>query len=325
MVELTTTIARNLLAPNPVLLASGSCGYGSEMETLLPLRDLGGIVTKTVTLFPQDGNPPPRITETPSGMLNAIGLHNVGVDAFCRNKLPYLTELDVPLLVSVMGYTVEELRAVVERVCREGSLGHRIGFELNLSCPNVDYADARMFAHDPTLVVAAVAAVREVTDRAVVAKLSPEVPDIAPYAVAAERAGADAVTVMNTITGMLIDVRTRRPVLANGTGGLSGPAILPIAVRQVFQAACAVTIPVIGVGGIRSADDALQMIIAGAAAVQVGTASYVDPGTAIAVRDGIADYLSHEGGCLRDLIGSIRWDARDSALPRRAETSAAAG
>ena len=120
MVELTTTIARNLLAPNPVLLASGSCGYGSEMETLLPLRDLGGIVTKTVTLFPQDGNPPPRITETPSGMLNAIGLHNVGVDAFCRNKLPYLTELDVPLLVSVMGYTVEELRAVVERVCREG-------------------------------------------------------------------------------------------------------------------------------------------------------------------------------------------------------------
>ena len=247
------------------------------------------------------------------------------MDAFCREKLPYLTELGVPLLVSVMGYTVEELCAVVERVCREDSLGHRIGFELNLSCPNVDYADARMFAHDPTLVATAVAAVRAVTDWPVVAKLSPEVPDVAAYAVAAERAGADAVTVMNTITGMLIDVQTRRPVLANGTGGLSGPAIFPIAVRQVFQAASAVSIPVIGVGGIRSADDALQMIIAGAAAVQIGTASFVDPRTAIAVRDGIIDYLRREGEHLSSLIGSIRSGASDSASPRRAVAGAAAG
>jgi dihydroorotate dehydrogenase (NAD+) catalytic subunit len=224
-----------------------------------------------------------------------------------------------------MGHTVEELCAVVERVCREDGLGRGIGFELNLSCPNVAYADARMFAHDPKLVAAAVAAVRAVTDRPVAAKLSPEVPDVAAYAVAAERAGADAVTVMNTITGMLIDVRTRRPVLANGTGGLSGPAILPIAVRQVFQAAQAVAIPVIGVGGVRSADDALQMIIAGAAAVQVGTASFVDPGTAIGVRDGIADYVRREGGCLRDVIGSIRWGERGGEPPRKEETSAAAG
>jgi dihydroorotate dehydrogenase (NAD+) catalytic subunit len=258
-------------------------------------------------------------------MLNAIGLQNVGVDAFCRDKLPYLTELGIPLLVSVMGHTVQELCAVVRRVCRQDSLGRRLGFELNLSCPNVAYADARMFAHDPTLVAAAVEAVRAVTDRPVAAKLSPEVPDVAAYAVAAEQAGADAVTVMNTITGMLIDVRTRRPVLANGTGGLSGPAILPIAVWQVFQAARAISIPVIGVGGVRSYEDALQMIIAGATAVQVGTASFVDPGTAIAVRNGIAEHLRREGGRLRDLIGSIRWDAGGSAAPRIAEISAAAG
>ena len=318
-------IARNLPAPNPVLLASGSCGYGEEMEAFLPLRGLGGIVTKTVTLSPRDGNPPPRFTETPSGMLNAIGLQNVGVEAFCREKLPYLTKLDVPLLVSVMGYTVDELCAVVEQVCCEDGLGHTIGFELNLSCPNVDYSDARMFAHDRRLVFAAVEAVREITDRPVVAKLSPEVPDIAPYAQAAERAGADAVTVMNTITGMVIDVNTRCPVLANGTGGLSGPAIFPIAVRQVFEAAGAVTIPVIGVGGIRSADDALQMIIAGATAVQIGTASFVDPGTAIAVRNGIAEHLRREGGRLRDLVGSIRWEPGGSAPRQIAEISAAAG
>ena len=282
MIDLSTTIARGLPAPNPVLLASGTCGYGRELAAFLPLRDLGGIVTKTVTLRPRAGNPPPRITETPSGMLNAIGLQNVGADAFCRDKLPYLAELGIPLLVSVMGHTVEELCAVVERVCREDGLDRRIGFELN-----------------------------------------PEVPEVAGYALAAERAGADAVTVMNTITGMVIDVRTRRPVLANGTGGLSGPAILPIAVRQVFQAARAVSIPVIGVGGIRSAEDALQMIIAGAAAVQVGTASFVDPGTAGAVRDGIEEYVRGEGGCLRDLIGSIRESGGETPLGE--ETNAAAG
>lgn len=313
MVDLTTTIARGLAAPNPVMLASGTCGYGRELEPFLPLGELGGIVTKTVTRRPRAGNPPPRVIETPSGMLNAIGLQNVGVDAFCRDKLPYLTGLGVPVLVSVMGQTVEELRAVVRRVCQERGLGARTGFELNLSCPNVAYADERMFAHDPELVAAAVAAARAVTDRPVVAKLSPEVPDVAVYAAAAERAGADAVTVMNTITAMVIDVRTRRPVLANGTGGLSGPAILPIAVRQVFQAARAVAIPVIGAGGVSTATDALQMIVAGASAVQVGTASFVDPAAAIAVRDGIAGHLRAEGGSLRDLIGSIRWGSDRSA------------
>lgn len=313
MVDLTTTIARGLAAPNPVMLASGTCGYGRELEPFLPLGELGGIVTKTVTLRPRAGNPPPRVIETPSGMLNAIGLQNVGVDAFCRDKLPYLTGLGVPVLVSVMGQTVEELRAVVRRVCQEPGLGARIGFELNLSCPNVAYADERMFAHDPELVGAAVAAARAVTDRPVVAKLSPEVPDVAVYAAAAERAGADAVTVMNTITAMVIDVRTRRPVLANGTGGLSGPAILPIAVRQVFQAARAVAIPVIGAGGVSTATDALQMIVAGASAVQVGTASFVDPAAAIAVRDGIAGHVRAEGGSLRDLVSSIRWGSDRSA------------
>ena len=306
MADLTTTIARGLAAPNPVLLASGTCGYGRELAPFLPLRELGGIVTKTITLRPRAGNPPPRIIETPSGMLNAIGLQNVGVDAFCRDKLPYLTELGVPLLVSVMGHTVEELAEVVRRVCRVRGLGARVGFELNLSCPNVAYADARMFAHDPELVAAAVAAARAVTDRPVAAKLSPEVPDVAVHAAAAERAGADAVTVMNTITGMVIDVNTRRPVLAAGAGGLSGPAILPIAVRQVFRAARAVAVPVIGVGGVRTADDALQMILAGASAVQVGTASFVDPAAAIAVRDGIAGHLRAAGGSLRGLIGSVR-------------------
>ena len=306
MVDLTTTIAGDLTASNPILLASGTCGYGQEMEQFIPLGELGGIVTKTVTLHSRPGNSPPRITETPSGMLNAIGLQNVGVEAFCRDKLPYLTELGLPVLVSVMGHTMEELCSVVRRVCLEPSLVARVGFELNLSCPNVAYADERMFAHDPELVRGAVTAVRAETDRPVVAKLSPEVPDVAVYAMAAEQSGADAVTVMNTITGMVVDIQTRRPVLSNITGGLSGPAVLPIAVRQVFQASRAVKIPVLGVGGVRSADDALQMIIAGAAAVQIGTASFVDPGTALEVRDGIADYVRRDGGCLGALIGSLR-------------------
>lgn len=305
MVDLTTTIAGSLTASNPVLLASGTCGYGREMEQFIPLSELGGIVTKTVTLHPRSGNPPPRVTETPSGMLNAIGLQNVGVEAFCSDKLPYLTGLGLPVLVSVMGHTVEDLCAVVRRVCMQPSLAARVGFELNLSCPNVAYADERMFSHDPELVGGAVEAVRAETDRPVVAKLSPEVPDVAVYAIAAEQSGADAVTVMNTITGMVVDIHTRRPVLSNVTGGLSGPAVLPIAVRQVFQAARAVKIPVLGVGGVRSADDALQMIIAGAAAVQVGTASFVDPAVALEVRDGIADYVRREGGCLGTLIGSL--------------------
>ena len=228
---------------NPVLVASGTFGYASELAGLVDLARLGGIVTKTVTVKPRPGNPPPRIVETPAGMLNAIGLQNVGIDRFVTEKLPYLAGLDPVVLVSIMGYTTGEFVALAERL--DGLPGVD-GLELNLSCPNVAYSaggGARMFAHDPELTAEAVRAVRAVTSLPVIAKLGPDVADIAAIGRAAEDAGADALAVMNTIPGMVIDIERRRPVLAHVTGGLSGPAIRPLAVRLTYQLASAVDIP----------------------------------------------------------------------------------
>ena len=292
---------------NPVLVASGTFGYASELEGLVDLQRLGGIVTKTVTLQPRAGNPPPRIVETPAGMLNAIGLQNVGVERFVADKLPYLAALEPVVLVSIMGYTVAEFVALAERL--DGAAGVD-GLELNLTCPNVAYGageGARMFAHDAGLTAQVVAAVRAVTRLPVVAKLGPDVADAAAIGRAAEAAGADALAVMNTIPGMVIDLERRRPVLANGTGGLSGPAIRPIAVRLTYQLAGAVAIPVVGVGGIMDHRDALQFLMAGARAVQVGTATFTNPRAALDVLDGLTRYLETAGAArLSDLIGAAQ-------------------
>ena len=297
---------------NPVFVASGTFGYASELAGMVDVARLGGIVTKTVTVRPRPGNPPPRIVETPSGMLNAIGLQNVGIDRFVVEKLPYLACLDPVVLVSIMGYTTGEFVTLAERL--DGQPGVD-GLELNLSCPNVAYGaggGAKMFAHEPELTSEAVSAVRRVTNLPVVAKLGPDVADIAVIGRAAEDAGADALAVMNTIPGMVIDIERRRPVLANITGGLSGPAIRPLAVRLTYQLASAADIPVVGIGGIMDYRDALQFLLAGASAVQVGTATFTNPRAALDVLDGLQDYLQDSGvDRITDLIGA--------AQPRRAK------
>ena len=304
--SLTVSLGSLRLA-NPVLVASGTFGYASELAGLVDLARLGGIVTKTVTVKPRPGNPPPRIVETPAGMLNAIGLQNVGIDRFVTEKLPYLAGLDPVVLVSIMGYTTGEFVALAERL--DGLPGVD-GLELNLSCPNVAYGaggGARMFAHDPELTAEAVRAVRAVTSLPVIAKLGPDVADIAAIGRAAEDAGADALAVMNTIPGMVIDIERRRPVLANVTGGLSGPAIRPLAVRLTYQLASAVDIPVVGIGGIIDHRDALQFLLAGASAVQVGTATFTNPRAALEVLDGLAGYLRDTGvERIADLIGAAQ-------------------
>lgn len=299
--------------PNPVLVASGTFGYAEEFASLAPLGKLGGIVTKTLTVRPRLGNPPPRIVETPSGMLNAIGLQNVGVDAFVKEKLPYLRRIGVPVVASVMGYSVEEFEQAVGVLEKAPGID---GYELNLSCPNVSYGtgakptSVRMFAHDPALIRAVVSTVREATSKTLIAKLGPDVSDIGAMASAAESAGADAVSLVNTFTAMVVDVKNRRPVLANKTGGLSGPCIRPIAVRLVWEAARRVRVPVIGIGGITETDDALQFLIAGATAVQVGTATFVNPAAATDLVSGLERYLKQQK--LKDwstVIGSIRTDS----------------
>lgn len=309
---------------NPVLVASGTFGYAKEFERFLDLRRLGGIVTKTLTVKPRLGNPPRRVFETPSGMLNAIGLQNVGVDAFIKEKLPYLSKIGVPVIASVMGYTVDEFKEAVRVLDRCGDVA---GFELNLSCPNVEYEKApkspgdtgggavldrpaRMFAHDAALIQSVVKAVRGVTAKTVIAKLGPDVSDIGRMALAAEKSGADAVSLINTFIAMAIDVTTRRPVLKNRTGGLSGPCVRPIAVRMVWEAARSVRIPVMGMGGIMNANDALEFLIAGASCVQVGTANFVNPGVSAEIVEGIEKHLvKNKIASVRELVGSLREDS----------------
>jgi dihydroorotate dehydrogenase (NAD+) catalytic subunit len=276
---------------NPLLAASGTFGYGVEYEGLLDLSLLGGIVSKGLYLEPRDGAPPPRIVETPSGLLNAIGLQGVGIHAFVRDVLPRMARHDTALLVNVCGDTVEEY-AEVARVC-DGAPGIA-GLEINISCPNVSRG-GMAFGGDPRLTHEVVAAVRQVTRLPVVPKLSPNVGDITVFARAAEEAGADALSCINTLLGLAIDVETRHPKLGFGTGGLSGPAIRPVAVRMAWQAARAVRIPVIGVGGIASAADALEFLIAGCRAVQIGTANFVDPGVYERVLAGLRAYLERHG------------------------------
>lgn len=285
---------------NPVLTASGTFGYGEELAGLVDLNRLGGVIVKGVSLNPIHGNPPPRIWETPSGMLNAIGLENPGVDAFIREKLPFLRKFDTSIIVNVFGYSLEEYVAVAERL--DGVPGIA-GLEVNISCPNVK-AGGMLFGTDVQASSTLLSAVRKTTRMPLIAKLSPNVTDITQFARAAEDAGCDGISLINTLLGMAIDVRTRRPRLANWTGGLSGPAIRPVAVRMVWQAAKSVSLPIIGMGGIMTAEDALEFLLAGATAVAVGTASFIDPTATMKVVRGLERYLEEQRiEDVRDLIG----------------------
>lgn len=291
-----------IVLKNPVMTASGTFGYAQEFALLVDLNRIGGIVVKGLSLEPSKGNPPPRIAETPCGMLNAIGLENVGIEAFIKDKLPRLRGLSAPVFVNLYGKTEEEYARLAARVDETEGIA---GVEVNISCPNVK-AGGIAFGVDPRAAAGVVGRVRKETSRPVIVKLSPNVTDITEIARSVEGAGADAISLINTITGMAIDIRTRRSRLANITGGLSGPAIKPVALRMVWQVAHAVTVPVIGIGGIMSAEDALEFFIAGATAIEVGTANFVNPRATLDIIDGIERFLKESGmESIREIIGTL--------------------
>jgi len=271
---------------NPVMAASGTFGSGEEYKDITDLDRIGAIVTKSVTLKPREGNPPPRLVETPSGVLNAIGIQNDGIDAFIKDKLPFLGKIKAAVVVSIAGHSLEDYSTVASRLDREKKVD---AIEVNISCPNVK--GGMEFSRDPGLASGVTREVKRSTRKPVIIKLSPNVGDIASIAAAVEESGADAVSLVNTFAGMAVDIESCMPVLGNITGGLSGPAIRPIALRMVWETAKKVRIPVIGMGGIMGPEDALEFMIAGASAVQVGTANFVDPGIAVGIVDGIEKYM----------------------------------
>ena len=299
--DLSVDIGR-LTLRNPVMTASGTFGYAKEFESLLELDRLGGIIVKGLSLQPSRGNPPPRIAETPCGMLNAIGLENVGLETFIEEKLPFLKTLDTPVLANIYGTDID---AYSELAARLDELEGLSGIEVNISCPNVKEGGVA-FGADAHTANKVTAAVRRRYGGPLIVKLSPNVTDITLIARSVADGGADAVSLINTITGMAIDIHTRRPKLANNTGGLSGPAIKPVALRMVWQVAQAVRVPVIGIGGIMTAEDALEFLIAGASAVQIGTANFINPRCTMEIIDGIDDYLREKRiVSVGQLIGSL--------------------
>ena len=287
---------------NPVMTASGTFGYAGEFEKLIDLNRLGAIIVKGLSLEPSRGNPPPRIVETACGMLNAIGLENVGLEAFVKEKLPVLKMIDAPVFVNIYGKSMADYAELASRL---EDIEEVSGIEVNISCPNVKCGGMAFGAY-PESAARVVRAVRKSTTRPLMVKLSPNVTDITLIARSVEGEGADSISLINTITGMAIDIETRRPKLANITGGLSGPAIRPVALRMVWQVAQVVKIPVIGVGGIMTAKDALEFLIAGAAAVQVGTANFINPHATIDIIEGIEAFLVKKNITdLADIIGTL--------------------
>ncbi|MCD7892043.1 MAG: dihydroorotate dehydrogenase [Ruminococcus sp.] len=287
---------------NPIIPASGVFGYGREYEELFPLQKLGGITTKGITLHKRTGNPAPRIAETPSGMLNSVGLQNPGIDYFIENELPNLLEKETVILANFAGSTVDECVEVARRL--DETDVHML--ELNISCPNVKQGGAA-FGTSCDIAAEVTAQVRRVTSKPLVVKLSPNVTSITDIAKAVEAAGADAISLINTLLGMRIDVNTRRPVLHNNVGGMSGAAVFPIAVRMVWQTANAVKIPVIGMGGVSSGRDAIEMMMAGAQAVQVGAAIFTDPYAPVRIIDEMNEFLDSKGiKDVKEIIGAVK-------------------
>ena len=287
---------------NPVMTASGTFGSGAEYGEMVDLNRLGAVVTKGVANVPWPGNPTPRIAEVHGGMLNAIGLQNPGIELFCQRDIPYLKQFDTKIIVNVCGHAPEEYLAVVERLADEPI----DMMEINISCPNVN-AGFLAFGQDAGHVEELTAQIKKIAKQPVIMKLTPNVTDITEIAKAAEAGGADAISLINTLTGMKIDINRRTFALANKTGGVSGPAVHPIAVRMVYQAAQAVNIPIIGMGGIATAEDAIEMILAGASAVSVGTANFHDPAVTLKVIDGIEKYMEKQGfETVKDMVGAVR-------------------
>jgi dihydroorotate dehydrogenase (NAD+) catalytic subunit len=288
---------------NPVMTASGTFGYGEEYSEFLDISSLGAVVVKGLSLHPKEGNPPPRIVETPAGMLNAIGLQNIGIEAFINEKLPFLKKFDTTVIVNFFGDTIEEYVEAAERL---SSVEGIHALEMNISCPNRQ-AGWSLFGTDPGMTRDVISAVRKATDLTLIVKLSPNVTDIAYMAKTAEDAGADALSLINTLTGMAVDLVTKRPRLANVTGGLSGPAIKPIALRMVWECYRKVRIPIIGMGGIVTAEDALEFILCGASAVAVGTGNFINPRSAMDILEGIRSYLSSNNEkSVEGLRGSLK-------------------
>lgn len=288
---------------NPVMAASGTFGYGEEFVRIVDLNRLGGIITKGISIKPMEGNSPPRIVETASGMINSIGLQNVGLQAFIRDKVPFLRQFKTPVIASIFGGTAGEFRELATRLDDVPGIA---GLEVNISCPNVAKGGV-LFGADPKMAHLVVRTVKRSAHRPIIVKLSPNVTDITLIAKAVEEAGADGISLINTLMAMAVDPQSRRPLLDNIIGGLSGPAIKPVALRLVWEAVNAVQIPVIGIGGIMTPEDALEFIIAGACAVQVGTANFVNPNACVEIIDGIEAYLVKNGfQHINELVGSLR-------------------
>ncbi len=292
----------NLKLQNPIMTASGTFGYGEEFAPFVDLVTLGAIVVKGISLEPRAGNPPQRIVETEGGMLNAIGLQNVGVEKFISTKIPMLRDLGCKVVVNVLGDSVDDYAEIAARLDPYDDIH---GVEVNISCPNVKKGGVA-FGTVPEMAAKVTRAVKDNTSKPVMIKLSPNVTDITEMARAVESAGADSISLINTLIGMAIDVQTRKPVLANVIGGLSGPAIKPVALRMVYQVAQAVKIPVIGIGGIASLNDVLEFLIAGATAVQIGTANFVNPAVSGELVTGVREYLSENNLSLDELRGSLK-------------------
>ncbi len=303
MVDLNVEIAPGVVLKNPVLTASGTFGYGREYADYLNIAELGAIITKGLSLKPKVGNPGVRITETACGMLNAIGLENIGIDSFITDELPVLQKLKAEVIVNIFGNNQDDYAAIAARLDQVEGVR---ALEINISCPNVK-AGGIQFGTDPDAAASLVAAVRKATSLPLITKLSPNVTDIVKIAKAVEDVGSDSVSLINTLMGMAVDLDKKRPMLGNVTGGLSGPAIKPVALRMVYQVAQAVSIPVIGIGGITSAQDALEFLLAGATAVEIGTANFVNPAVGAEIVTGIRDYLElHNYEKVTDFIGSLQ-------------------
>ena len=301
MADLTVNIA-GVEFKNPVITASGTFGFGREYSEFYPLKEIGGLSCKGITLKPRMGNPPPRIAETPSGILNAVGLQNPGVDHFIERDLPWLKEQETVVIANIAGNTPEEYAQMAEKLS-ESSVDM---IEMNISCPNVKHGGVQ-FGTSCQSVGAITREVRAHCKKPLMVKLSPNVSDIAEIARAAESEGADALSLINTLTGMRIDINTRRPIIRNKTGGLSGPAVFPVAVRMVWQTAGAVKIPVVGMGGISTWRDAVEMMLAGASAIQVGTALFSDPYAPLKIKEGLNRYLDDQGiASVTELAGMVK-------------------
>ncbi len=301
MVDLSVEIG-GLSLKNPVMTASGTFGYGVEFADFIRLEDLGGIIVKGTTLHPREGNPYPRMAETPQGMLNCVGLQNKGVDYFCERIYPEIKDIRTNMIVNVSGSCPEDYAECAARI---GELERIPAIELNISCPNVKQG-GMAFGVTAEGAAAVVRAVREAYGKTLIVKLSPNVTDIAAIARSVEDAGADAVSLINTLMGMAIDIERRRPVLSIATGGLSGPAVKPVALRMVWQVARAVKIPVVGLGGIMNARDAVEFLLAGASAIEIGTANFIDPAVTVKVVRGIEEYLERQGRrSVHEIIGAL--------------------